>query len=140
MRQRRRQRFKKSDSRKGTWREKFHGSTNVSCWGPLCRTGPVARLTGVLAFEYALSSLTSAIVHSRRTALRFFFGFVTFNLLAPYFDGACVLTYRRAETTKQNLKIVRYFLRVIPTRRRSLESLTHRPGIREHYRHRTDMP
>jgi hypothetical protein len=31
-----------------------------------------------------LVSLTSAFVHSRRTALRFFFDFVTFNLLAPY--------------------------------------------------------
>ena len=41
-------------------------------------------VTGVLAFECALSSLTSAFVHSRRTALRFFFDFVTFNLLAPY--------------------------------------------------------
>jgi hypothetical protein len=45
-------------------------------------------VTGVLAFECALSSLTSAFVHSRRTALPFFFGFVTFNLLAPYLMGA----------------------------------------------------
>lgn len=40
-------------------------------------------MTGVLAFECALSSLTSVIVHSRRAALRFFFAFATFNLLAP---------------------------------------------------------
>ena len=40
--------------------------------------------TGVLAFECALSSLMSAFVHSRRTALPFFFAFATFNLLAPY--------------------------------------------------------
>jgi hypothetical protein len=44
-------------------------------------------VTGVLAFECAFSSLTSAFVHSRRTALPFFFGFVTFNLLAPYLMG-----------------------------------------------------
>jgi hypothetical protein len=63
-------------------------------------------VTGVLAFECALSSLTSAFVHSRRAALPFFFGLVTFNMLAPYFDGVRVLTYRSAETTKQKLKIV----------------------------------
>ena len=62
-------------------------------------------VTGVLAFECALSSLTSVFVHSRRTALPFFFAFVTFNLLAPYFMGAALLTHRRAETTKQRLKI-----------------------------------
>ena len=61
-------------------------------------------VTGVLAFECALSSLTSVFVHSRRTALPFFFGFVTFNLLAPYLMGAVLLTHCRAETTKQNLK------------------------------------
>jgi hypothetical protein len=44
-------------------------------------------VTGVLAFECALSSLTSVFVHSRRIALPFFFVFVTFNLLAPYLMG-----------------------------------------------------
>jgi len=62
-------------------------------------------VTGVLAFECALSSLTSAFVHSRRTALPFFFGFVTFKLVSSLFDGGRVLTHRRAETTKQKLKI-----------------------------------
>jgi hypothetical protein len=40
-------------------------------------------ITGVRAFECVLSSLTSVFVHSRRTALLFFFAFPTFNLLAP---------------------------------------------------------
>ena len=49
-------------------------------------------ITGVLAFECVLSSLTSDFVHSRRTALLFFFAFPTFNLLAPNFDSGGVLT------------------------------------------------
>ena len=40
-------------------------------------------ITGVLAFECALSSFTSVFVYLRRTALLFFFAFPTFNLLAP---------------------------------------------------------
>jgi hypothetical protein len=41
-------------------------------------------ITGVLALECALSSLTSIFVHSRRTALLFLPAFLTLNLLAPY--------------------------------------------------------
>jgi hypothetical protein len=55
------------------------------------RSAPIVRFvsldilaTGVFAFECALSSLMSAFVHSRRTALPFFFAFLTFNLLAPH--------------------------------------------------------
>src|ERR1700688_4043180 len=102
------------------------------------RSAPIERfvsldilVTGVLAFECALSSLTSALVHSRRTALPFFFGFVTFNLLAPYLMRPRTNTSRgRDNQTKAENRTVppsaKDFLRAIPIRGPSFAELSTR--------------